>query len=147
MPGLKAALLEAPNQDDAYPQPYEPPSPQDVEIARRRVESSVCAFGGNHGESSGSAATKLVLDRNTADVSETLVVELAAPSDQLVLADQVTFLAGEDSITVDVGVLDNLVLEGAIVADVCAGCCCCVDSLLLQKIRQSRDVAHQTAEL
>ena len=57
LPGLKAALLEAPNQDDSYSQqPYEKPSPQDVEIARRRVESSVCAFGGNHGESSSPSA-------------------------------------------------------------------------------------------
>lgn len=59
LPGLKAALLEAPNNEDSYvpQQPYEAPTPQDIEIARRRVESSVCAFGGNHGENSSSSAT------------------------------------------------------------------------------------------
>ena len=57
LPGLKAALLEAPGDDYATP-PHEIPSPHDIEIARRRVESSVCAFGGNHGEVGPSGASK-----------------------------------------------------------------------------------------
>lgn len=59
LPGLKAALLEAPNNEENYvpQQPYENPTPHDVEIARRRVESSVSAFGGNHGETSTSSHT------------------------------------------------------------------------------------------
>lgn len=56
LPGLKAALLEAPTDgfvdaigpETPYSRHYDA-SPQDIKIARRRVESSVCAFGGNHG--------------------------------------------------------------------------------------------------
>ena len=59
LPGLKAALLETPSNEEAYaPPPYEAPSPQDIEIARRRVESSVCAFGGNHGENAPSNTSR-----------------------------------------------------------------------------------------
>ncbi|GKY96541.1 hypothetical protein MPSEU_000613700 [Mayamaea pseudoterrestris] len=63
LPGLKSALLESPisgkegstnpvtieaestNTESAVP--YGEPSPQDVALARRRVESSIFAFGGN----------------------------------------------------------------------------------------------------
>jgi hypothetical protein len=57
MPGLKAALLEAPDvkqgEADDTPtrhtrsgDPYGEPNPQDIAIAVRRVASAVCAFGG-----------------------------------------------------------------------------------------------------
>lgn len=59
LPGLKAALLESSSSSDKSP-PESPaqkksppgyggdPSPHDIVIARRRVESSICAFGGSH---------------------------------------------------------------------------------------------------
>lgn len=59
LPGLKAALFESafPKKDDAATlvasetgnakSMFGEPSPQEVEIARRRVESSIFAFGGN----------------------------------------------------------------------------------------------------
>lgn len=60
LPGLKAALLEAPDvkeEADETPKrhtnrnggdPYGEPSPQEMAVALRRVASAVCAFGGTN---------------------------------------------------------------------------------------------------
>lgn len=53
LPGLKVALLqtsdvkeEASDDTSKRQNPYSEPNPQDIEVARRRVISAVCAFGG-----------------------------------------------------------------------------------------------------
>ncbi|MEE2938488.1 MAG: DUF4465 domain-containing protein [Planctomycetota bacterium] len=63
-------------------------------------------------ESSGSAATQLVLQRNTLDLSESVVVELSSTDVDILMPERATFGAGEKSVTVSVGVQDNMVLEG-----------------------------------
>ena len=64
------------------------------------------------GESSGSMATQLVLQRNTLDLSESVVVELSSTDSDIVMPERATFGVGEKSVTVPVGVQDNMVLEG-----------------------------------
>ncbi|MDG2222133.1 MAG: DUF4465 domain-containing protein [Rubripirellula sp.] len=63
-------------------------------------------------ESSGSAATQLILRRNTLDVATSLLVELSATGGDVVIPNEVTFATGADSVTVNVGAQDNVVLEG-----------------------------------
>ena len=87
LPGLKAALLESSNDknsgegdspDEMKPAPGYPqvgePTPHDLIMARRRVESSVCAFGGSSGietsptpSEAGSSSNSIFREKSSTD--------------------------------------------------------------------------------
>ena len=72
-------------------------------------------------ESAGSSATMLLVHRNTQDVGTPLQVDLSFAGSDLQLPETITIPAGAIAETVEIGIIDNMILDGDRVVAIDAG--------------------------